>query len=116
MNIMGLMKEFHAKLDPVTGLMDEDRYRLREDLMVEETREYMRASRHRDLLGIADALGDIVYVAFGTAYSMGFDLNAVIAEIHRSNMTKEKGPTGKAVKGPNYSPPDLLSIVGKKVE
>ncbi|MGH7954452.1 MAG: hypothetical protein ACREOZ_00675 [Gloeomargaritales cyanobacterium] len=114
MDIMDMMHEFHSKLDPITNpqlLMTAERRRLREDLLTQELEEYLDSSQDKDIIRMADALGDIVYVCFGTAYSMGIDFNAVIAEIHRSNMTKEQGPTGKAVKGKNYSPPNLKRII-----
>ena len=90
----------------------------------------------QDPIQMADALGDLVYVCFGMAIHMGIDLNAVIAEIQRSNMSKlgsdgepiingetpgfregERGfrnnvPHGKILKGPRYSPPNLLPILG----
>lgn len=87
-------------------------------LLEEEVKELSEASSSRDLVAIADALGDCVYVLYGTALTYGIDLDAVIAEIHRSNMSK-LGPgrrpllrfDGKVIKGPFYTPPDLAPIV-----
>lgn len=71
-----------------------------------------------DIVGIADALGDIVYVVFGMAIELGIDLNAVLEEIHRANMSKlgaDGKPIyneqGKVMKGPNYAPPDIASVL-----
>jgi NTP pyrophosphatase (non-canonical NTP hydrolase) len=96
------------------GLVD-----LRMALIEEEVEELREASRGRDLVAIADALGDCVYVLYGTALTYGIDLDAVLAEIHRSNMSKlgPEGkpllrPDGKVIKGPFYTPPDLTNIVG----
>lgn len=69
-------------------------------------------------VAMADALGDIKYVNDGTAVCMGLDLEPVTAEIHRSNMSKLnvdgkpiKREDGKCLKGPNYSPPDIESVI-----
>jgi len=72
----------------------------------------------QDLVEIADALGDIIYVCYLKALKHGIDLDEVIAEIHRANMSK-LGPDGKAIlredgkiiKGPNYSPPNIGRIL-----
>lgn len=88
----------------------------RNALIAEEVGELIDATVRGDVVGIADALADLVYVAYGTAYTYGIDLDAVLAEVHRSNMTKDPGPTGKAVKGARYSPPDLTAILGDRAE
>ncbi|WP_263729918.1 nucleoside triphosphate pyrophosphohydrolase family protein [Cellulomonas sp. SG140] len=71
-----------------------------------------------DLVEMADALGDITYVVIGAALAFGIDLEAVVAEIHRSNMSKlgaDGKPIyredGKVLKGPGYSRPNLRPIV-----
>lgn len=85
---------------------------LRRNLILEEWREFLEAS---SLEKIADALGDMVYVIYGTAYAYGFNLDEVVREIHRSNMTKiadgifDEG--GKLLKGPNYDPPRLEDVL-----
>lgn len=62
----------------------------------------------------------VVYVAYGTALSYGIDLDAVLAEVHRSNMSKlgaDGRPIhredGKAMKGPGYTPPDIAAVLGR---
>lgn len=67
---------------------------------------------------VADALGDMIYVIYGMAIEMGIDLEAVVQEIHRSNMSKlgaDGGPIyrddGKVMKGPNYFKPDLQKVL-----
>ena len=62
--------------------------RLRVALLEQEVGEFVAASERGDLVGIADALADIVYVAYGTALTYGIDLDAVLHEVHRSNMSK----------------------------
>lgn len=88
--------------------------RLRETLLEEETTEFIVASHRRDLVGMADALADIVYVAYGTALTLGLDLDALLDEVHRSNMSKldARGrpvlrDDGKVLKSPRYHAPDI---------
>ena len=91
---------------------------LRLALIEEEVAELRSAARAQDLVGIADALADIVYVAYGTAHVYGIDLDAVLDEVHVSNMTK-LGPDGqpvrrgdgKVLKGPAYRAPDVKSVL-----
>lgn len=70
------------------------------------------------LVGVADALGDLVYVIYGYAIEAGINLDKVLAEIQRSNLSKldEDGnpivrEDGKILKGPNYSPPDIAAVL-----
>ena len=85
---------------------------LRSALIHEELGEYMIA---RDLVEIADAIGDILYVVLGAAIAHGIDIEPVFKEIHRSNMSKfidgHAAPNGKWIKGPSYSPADLKPIL-----
>jgi predicted HAD superfamily Cof-like phosphohydrolase len=92
--------------------------KLRVDLLMEEMREFAEATTARDIVDIADALGDIVYVAFGAAVTYGIDLDAVLREVHRSNMSKldEQGKPvyrgdGKVLKSARYTPPDISRIL-----
>jgi predicted HAD superfamily Cof-like phosphohydrolase len=73
------------------------------------------------LIGIADALADIVYVVYGTALTYGIDLDSAVREVHRSNMSKlgsDGKPLirddGKVLKSEQYFPPDLESVVGRQ--
>ncbi len=95
-----------------------DQVSLRQALIEEEVAELSAAALAGDLTGIADALADIVYVAYGTAHVYGIDLDAVLDEVHASNMTKldEHGrplrrADGKVLKGPGYRPPDVAAIL-----
>lgn len=75
-------------------------------------------SSQYDPVEVADALGDILYVVYGAFLALGLPAKEVFKEIHDSNMTK-LGPdgkpmyneNGKVVKGPNYRPPDIKSII-----
>lgn len=79
-------------------------------LIVEEFRELLEAMREGDEVETADAITDLCYVVVGTAVSFGLPLDALFAEVHRSNMTKDPGAL-KPVKGASFSPPDLRNIL-----
>jgi predicted HAD superfamily Cof-like phosphohydrolase len=92
---------------------------LRIDLIKEETMELMDAVAKGDIVEIADALTDILYVTYGAGHAYGIDLNRCFAEVQRSNMSKfgpngevYKNSDGKVLKGPDYSKPDLKSVLG----
>lgn len=100
------------------GLGDPALRNLRWELISEEANELYEAIQNVDEVEVADALGDLIYVIYGTAISFGIDLDAVVAEIHRSNMSKlgEDGKPiyredGKVLKGPNYFKPDILGVL-----
>jgi predicted HAD superfamily Cof-like phosphohydrolase len=91
---------------------------LRVRLLVEEVEEFAAASEAGDLVGIADALADIVYVAYGSAVTYGIDLDAVLAEVHRSNMSKLDADgrallreDGKVLKSERYTPPNIADVL-----
>lgn len=118
-----LVAEFHRRFGlPVRyepTLVDVAEAHLRRSLIEEEVNEYFDASWDGNLVEIADALADIVYVAYGAALTYGIDLDAVLSEVHRSNMSKLgqdgcplRRSDGKVVKGPNYSPPDVARVLG----
>jgi predicted HAD superfamily Cof-like phosphohydrolase len=95
--------------------------KLRVDLLVEETGEFADASARSDIVGIADALADIVYVAYGAAVTYGIDLDAALREVHRSNMSKldEQGrpvyrEDGKVLKSALYTPPDIKGVLSRQ--
>ena len=91
---------------------------LRLALIEEEVGELREAAASGDLVGVADALADIVYVAYGSALVYGIDLDAVLDEVHSSNMTKlgadgrpVRRADGKVLKGPAYRAPDVKSVL-----
>jgi predicted HAD superfamily Cof-like phosphohydrolase len=95
--------------------------KLRVDLLAEETGEFADATAAGDIVGIADALADIVYVAYGAAIVYGIDLDAVLEEVHRSNMTKldDQGRAiyredGKVLKSARYTPPDVAGVLSRQ--
>ncbi|OBB17695.1 nucleotide pyrophosphohydrolase [Mycolicibacterium setense] len=91
---------------------------LRIDLLVEEVQEFADAARRGDLVALADALADITYVTYGAALTYGIDLDAVLREIHRANMSK-LGPDGrpvlrndgKVLKPVTYRPPNVKAVL-----
>lgn len=95
---------------------------LRHNLMKEENEEYLVAAQKKDLIEVADALGDMLYILCGTILSHGMQhkITEVFEEIQRSNMSK-LGPDGKPIyredgkvlKGPNYFKPDIAAILEK---
>ena len=94
---------------------------LRYRLMSEENQEYLEAAKNGDLIEIADALGDMLYILCGTiiTHGMQYKIEEVFDEIQRSNMSKldnDGNPIyredGKVMKGPNYFKPDIKSILG----
>lgn len=95
-------------------------YWMRLDLINEEYSELEHSMINQDIVEIADALGDLLYVIYGTALSFGIPIDAVMAEIHRSNLSKldEDGTVirradGKVLKGPAYSPPNINMVLYK---
>lgn len=117
------VKEFmltfgHPVYNQPALIEDAEWERMRIGLIDEELGELKHAILERDLIGAADALGDLEYVVNGMALGMGIDLPEVVKEIHRSNMTK-LGPDGfpiyredgKILKGQWYEPPDLEKVL-----
>lgn len=105
-----------------TGEVPEDEAMLRFNLLKEENEEYLEACKRGDLVEIADALGDILYIAFGTILRHGLQhkIEEVFDEIHRSNMSKldKNGQPifredGKVLKSELYFRPDIRSVLEK---
>ena len=91
---------------------------LRYDLIKEELDELKEAMDNKDLLEVADALTDILYVTYGAGHAFGIDLDKCFDEVQSSNMSKlsEDGKpiyneSGKVIKGPKYFKPDLTKFV-----
>jgi predicted HAD superfamily Cof-like phosphohydrolase len=91
---------------------------LRYDLIKEELEELKEAMENKDLLEVADALTDILYVTYGAGHAFGIDLDKCFEEVQNSNMSKlgEDGKPiynefGKVMKGPKYFKPDLTKFV-----
>ena len=119
------VKKFHESFkigynnSPVADL-GKEKHKLRFDLMVEENNEYLEAADNGDLIEVADALGDMLYILCGTIIEHGLQdkIDDVFNEIQRSNMSKldEDGQPifredGKVLKGPNYFKPNISKIL-----
>ena len=109
-----MVKEFHEKYDaPVQSTPEmigvKDCLR-RARLIFTEAGEFIEAADKGDFVEMVDALADLLVVVYGAAVEMGVDLEPVFAEVHRSNMSKNGGMDtgGKILKGPGFSPPDIL--------
>ena len=92
--------------------------KLRIDLIKEELEELTQGMNDKNLLEVADALTDILYVTYGAGHAFGIDLDKCFDEVQNSNMSKlgEDGKpiyndSGKVMKGPNYFKPDLLKFI-----
>ena len=106
---------------PTTDI-DESTMNLRFSLMDEENKEYLEAIKNNDMVEVADALGDMLYILCGTIITHGMQdvIDEVFEEIQRSNMSKlgsDGKPIyredGKVLKGPNYFKPDIAKILNQ---
>jgi predicted HAD superfamily Cof-like phosphohydrolase len=119
-----MVQQFHERfglgMNPRPSIPRASVHRLRTLLIEEELAEFRNAGEAEDLVGVADALGDLLYVVYGAAAEYGIDLAPVFAEIHRSNMSKDPSAgcraDGKVAKGATYRPPDVRSIVESQFE
>jgi len=126
---LNMLREFHhtfgahAEDEPTTELAA-DTIALRVSLIQEELDEYRKAAEAHDLVEIADALSDLMYVVLGTYVAHGLHLHAepLFHEVHRSNMSKldDDGEPifredGKVLKSDRFEPPDLESILSQRL-
>ena len=113
------MEAMGQEVNAVPTWPEDDIQRLRLDLIEEELDELHYAIDNKDMVEIADALGDLLYVVYGAGHAFGIDLDECFKEIHASNMSK-LGPDGKPIKREDgkvlkpdtFFPPDLKSILG----
>lgn len=125
MNTQAMVAEFHELFDVpnllgTTPRVVPSRANMRFALVEEETRELFDALWNDDIVETADALADIVYVAYGAALEFGIDLDAVLAEVHRSNMLKvwddgevHRRDDGKILKPPSWEPPNIAEVLAR---
>ena len=113
------MEAFGQKVELEPTWPDFNTRELRLDLIQEELDELAQAMEDRDMVQIADALTDLLYVVYGAGHAFGIDLDECFQEVHSSNMSK-LGPNGKPIhredgkvmKGPGFFEPDLENILG----
>ena len=113
--------EFHAAFNLPRAetplLPDISTRELRKALLREEFEEYLAAEADDDIVEVADALADIIYIACGTAVAYGIPLDKVFAEVHRSNMAKLvdgkviRREDGKVLKPEGWTPPDVKGVL-----
>jgi len=112
------MKTFGQEVKTKPSFSTDKINKLRIDLIQEELEELTDAMQRKDLLEVADALTDILYVTYGAGHSFGIDLDKCFNEVQNSNMSKlgkDGKPiyneSGKVMKGPNYFKPDLKKFI-----
>ena len=139
-DVQAMVAEFHEKFDHPNNLGNvpdaiHERTELRKDLIEEEFEEFLRSHQteyvysrrhgfYHELVGVdtieyADALADLVYTAYGAALEAGIDLNAVLEEVHRSNLRKiwpdgkvHYREDGKVIKPADWTPPNIKEVLG----
>ena len=112
------MKTFGQEVKTEPSFSTDKINKLRIDLISEELKELIEAVNKKDLLEVADALTDILYVTYGAGHAFGIDLDSCFQEVQNSNMSKlDKdgkpiyNDAGKVMKGPNYFKPNLSKFV-----
>ena len=114
------MKTFGQEIKNQPSFSTEKINQLRVSLIQEELDELKEAMAKNDLLEVADALTDLLYVTYGAGHAFGIDLDKCFNEVQNSNMSKLGAngkpiynELGKVMKGPNYFKPDLSKFVDK---
>jgi len=112
------MKTFGQEVKNKTEFPDDKIVKLRYDLIHEELEELKEAIKEKNIIEIADALTDILYVTYGAGHAFGIDLDKCFNEVQESNMSKlgeNNKPIynedGKVMKGPNYFKPNLSQFL-----
>ena len=124
--VQAFMRKFKIvdewKRDGEPHLLDDKSFLFRYHLIAEETHELLKAHRKGDIVEMADALADLLYVVYGMADLSAIPIDAVFAEVHRANMTKVRSrgdddPLGKrnskldVVKPAGFKPPDVAKVL-----
>jgi predicted HAD superfamily Cof-like phosphohydrolase len=114
------MSTFGQEVKKKSELSSEKINSLRLSLIQEELDELTKAMKENDILEVADALTDILYVTYGAGHAFGIDLDKCFDEVQRSNMSKLSrdgkpiyNENGKVMKGPGYFKPDLSKFITK---
>jgi predicted HAD superfamily Cof-like phosphohydrolase len=117
MSNFDLVRDFHKKMgapirrEPQANIPEA---KLRFAFIEEELNEYKQAIADQNVIAVADALADLLYVVYGTALHHGIDIDAIFREVHRSNMTKEPNAEGKAIKGIAFENPQISDVLAKQ--
>ena len=112
------MKTFNQEVKTKPSFSTDKINSLRYELIIEELDELKVAMKNNDLLEVADALTDILYVTYGAGHAFGIDLDKCFEEVQNSNMSKLDesskpiyNESGKVMKGPNYFKPNLNKFI-----
>ena len=118
LKVKEFMKTFGQEIEESPKFPGEKVLKLRIDLIKEELCELEEAIKNKDLIEVADALTDILYVTYGAGHAFGINLDACFDEVQRSNMSKLDlngkpiySQQGKVLKGPNYFAPNLSKFI-----
>jgi predicted HAD superfamily Cof-like phosphohydrolase len=121
--VMDFMNNFKQEVKYNPEFPDEKVQKLRISLIEEELEELKEAIENKDVVEVADALTDILYVTYGAGAAFGIDLDKCFEEVHNSNMSKldrDGRPIyredGKILKGPDYFEPNLEKIVKNGIQ
>ena len=117
-DVKNFMKIYGQEIKTKSSFPSEKIIQLRYDLIKEELDELSLAIKEKDIIEVADALTDLLYIVYGAGHSFGIDLDKCFAEVQRSNMSKLDNDgkpiyneNGKVMKGPNYSKPNLKQFL-----
>ena len=118
-DVKKFMQTFGQEVKNRPAFPEEKIQNLRIKLIDEELKEFKEAIKNKDIVEVADALTDILYVTYGAGHAFGIDLDKCFHEVQNSNMSKldENGSPiynkdGKVMKGPKYFKPNLKKILG----
>ena len=112
--VLAFHRRFECFIGSAPGWPPKTTAAMRRTLVSEEAAELERAIDDGDLIAVADALADLLYVTYGMAITFGIDIRPVFAEVHRSNMAKVGGPTrgdGKILKPEGWQSPDIAGAI-----
>jgi predicted HAD superfamily Cof-like phosphohydrolase len=117
-DVKKFMETYGQEIKNQSDFPSEKIMKLRIDLIQEELDELKVAIKEKNLIEVADALTDILYVTYGAGHSFGLNLDKCFAEVQRSNMSKLDNngkpifnENGKVMKGPNYFKPNLKEYI-----
>ena len=117
-DVKTFMKTYDQEVKTKSKFPNKRIVKLRLDLIREELDELTNAIKNNDIVEVADALTDILYVTYGAGHSFGINLDKCFEEVQRSNMSKLDingkpiyNKNGKVMKGPNYFKPDLKKFL-----
>ena len=117
-DVKNFMEIYGQEVKTKSSFPNEKIVQLRYDLIKEELDELSLAIKEKDIIEVADALTDLLYVVYGAGHAFGIDLDKCFAEVQRSNLSKLDiggkpiyNENGKVMKGPNYSKPNLKQFL-----